>query len=363
MTEPRTAQPGDRLTFVVHSRGPVISKVGDDNVSIDLWTADVDKIAAAQPQPVTPFTRDPEERIQELLEANNRYQQDGRDARAESTAWERAANDAAEDVQTLSKEAECLRLIVANTAKALGAHIAPSASIDFMGKLPDEAALKMNLHRDNVGAYQAREHSVYEILCALGLPDLRRESIARAVQTAATRLTRAERALRAAGYTDEGGQDWRPPVSRIRMTAASALDALRPFADSISTVGDSWSDQRGRHTVGGRMPTIGDYRQAAAAYSDLVQLFQDRPAIRWIDREGIEPNDAVFISHQSRVWIATEHGIWRFRNERGGANGYTDNPVEADTWTGAEAWAQTSHCGPEKKVRFGVPIAPVDTKA
>jgi hypothetical protein len=363
MTEPRQAQHGDRITFIVQDRGPVRTRVGTENISVSLWTTDVDKLARDQPQPVTPFTRDPEERIQELLETTNRYQQEGRDARAESLAWERAANAAAEDVQTLSKEAECLRLIVANTAKALGAHIAPSASIDFMGKLPDEAALKMNLHRQNLGAYQAREHSVYETLRGLGVNLTPGESMARGVQTIGDRLTRAERAILAAGYTDEGGQDWRPPVSRLRMVAANALDALRPFADSISTVGDSWSDQRGRQTVGGQLPTIGDYRHAAAAYADLVKLFQDRPAIRWIDREGIEPNDAVFISHQSRVWIATEHGIWRFRNERGGANGYTDNPVEADTWTGAEAWAQTSHCGPEKKVRFGVPVAPVDTKA
>lgn len=47
-----------------------------------------------------------------------------------------------------------------------------------------------------------------------------------------------------------------------------------------------------------------------------------------------------------RVLIETEHGFWR-----AGAAGYTTQDKAAE-YTGADAYAATAHCGPEKRVRY-----------
>lgn len=61
------------------------------------------------------------------------------------------------------------------------------------------------------------------------------------------------------------------------------------------------------------------------------------------------PNRQKFLEkHGERmVHIHSSHGIWRPNGV-----GYTDAFAEAGRWTLYEAYRQTSHCGPEKNVRF-----------
>lgn len=185
-------------------------------------------------------------RRDELLEANNRYQQEGRTARAEVVALRRIIIDAANalygtaivspDVSTeflrhipnevrlriaalqdrgsapTNQESECLRLIIANTAKALGTPIEPTASLTLLGRLPYASEMKMQLHRQNLGAYQAREHSVYEQLRAYGVNLTPGETMAYGVNTLGQRLRRAADAAISAGCAlSTDGQSWVVP--------------------------------------------------------------------------------------------------------------------------------------------------------
>lgn len=45
-----------------------------------------------------------------------------------------------------------------------------------------------------------------------------------------SRLERAERALRNAGFTDEGGADWKPPLGRMPVARMQAEVSDRPFS-------------------------------------------------------------------------------------------------------------------------------------
>lgn len=54
----------------------------------------------------------------------------------------------------------------------------------------------------------------------------------------------------------------------------------------------------------------------------------------------------VLLLAHDRVLIETEHGFWREN-----CAGYTFAETAAE-YSGADAYAATSHCGPEKQVRY-----------
>lgn len=82
-----------------------------------------------------------------------------------------------------------------------------------------------------------------------------------------------------------------------------------------------------------------------------------RPAVTsnltWINRADIDAAGVVAL-YDKEVYIRTNSGIWRERDEETGAgHGFIRDADRADTWRFPDAWKQTAHCGPEKRVAFG----------
>lgn len=65
--------------------------------------------------------------------------------------------------------------------------------------------------------------------------------------------------------------------------------------------------------------------------------------------------DTIGKGRQVRIW-SNEHRAWWGHK----AAGYTAEECKAGVYTFAEAWAHTSHCGPEKAIRF-VEALPLST--
>lgn len=68
-----------------------------------------------------------------------------------------------------------------------------------------------------------------------------------------------------------------------------------------------------------------------------------------MQRRGGERGRAKLAGRQVRIW-SDEHRAW-WRAE---CCGYTTQIEAAGTYTFEEAWAATSHCGPEKRIVFEV---------
>lgn len=68
-----------------------------------------------------------------------------------------------------------------------------------------------------------------------------------------------------------------------------------------------------------------------------------------MQRKGGERTRAKLAGKQVRIWSA-EHRAW-WRAER---SGYTIHAEAAGLYPFEEAWAATSHCGPEKRIVFEV---------
>jgi hypothetical protein len=68
-----------------------------------------------------------------------------------------------------------------------------------------------------------------------------------------------------------------------------------------------------------------------------------------LQRRGGERGRAKLAGKRVRIWSG-QWGLWW----RSGANGYTSSPAAAGIYTFEEAWACTSHCGPEKRIAFEV---------
>lgn len=287
----------------------------------------------------------------ELMESSNRYLDESRTAKRQFDQLTGATQKAVTIAENRQKENDTLRLIIANTATALGASILPTDSITFMGKLPYEASIKMQLHRQNLGAYQARENNTLEQLRAYGITLMDARTMSGGVNLLGQRLRRAADAASAAGCVlSSSGSGWIVPTK------------ITSEPGTRFTVG-SWETPEGGvirlelWPAGGGGDGYVLWYHGEIAWRSHPPTAQAKPAKRevtWIRGSDARPHEITNLMESSAVLIRTENGIWRTKNERGGGNGYTYDPDEADTWTGLEAWKATDHCGPEKEVQFGI---------
>lgn len=148
-----------------------------------------------------------------------------------------------------------------------------------------------------------------------------------------------------------------PPTTKQLHAAIEAFaSAAEPFLSWGRGLSPEWSPSRLRSSLSFSDDTVditvGHCRRLVETHNALLTQLAVPLDLKWIRRDDLTTEDAVRLAGQ-QVYIRTENGIWRTRNKRGGGNGYTSNPAEADTWTFIEAYDQTAHCGPEKETAFG----------
>lgn len=66
-------------------------------------------------------------------------------------------------------------------------------------------------------------------------------------------------------------------------------------------------------------------------------------------RKGGERTKAKFAGRQVRIWSGEWRAWWRPNS-----CGYTDDVAQAGVYSFEDAWATSSHCGPEKRIVYEI---------